>query len=105
MPGQRQPRQFSEKQKAALRKRQKPQISFFNPPGRLKADPARPGKGGRRPEGVSCALGDFLDSYAARLIELDHKYPIGHTQRYEWMEVHRRHGIKQLIQLFMGFKE
>jgi hypothetical protein len=99
MPGGRCYRNFSEKQKVALQKRKKTEIWLFNPPGMLYHDPAQRNGWGRLQKGPNSELNDFLDAYDARLIELDHRYPIGHRDRFEWMEEHRKVWTKILIKL------
>jgi hypothetical protein len=44
-------------------------------------------------------LQDYLINYNARMIEIDIKYPLGHPERPEWLEVHQKQGVKRILQI------
>jgi hypothetical protein len=98
MPAQRHYRKFSNKQKIALQNRKKPQLSLFNH-SRLCRKPAQADTCRRLTTEQRFRLNDLMDSYDARLIELEHKYPIGQVERFEWFAAHRKVWAERLIKL------
>ncbi len=52
--------------------------------------------------GLASELNKYLIAYGARLIEIDHKYPFGDPERWQWLIAHRRNGVKRLRQILQG---
>jgi hypothetical protein len=89
MPGYRiKPRPLSQKQKEAQLKKKIAAASRMNPCG---LHPRR--------HSTAEELNDFLVNYNACLINIDIKYPLGHKDRPEWIEVHRKNGVKRILQI------
>jgi|GEM_PF-5948796 len=57
--------------------------------------------GGNQAKTVSLEtqLNDYLVDYNVRLIEIEHKYPLGNKERAEWLLAHRKNGVKRLMEI------
>jgi hypothetical protein len=94
MPNIRKYRAFSKAQKAAQAKRRIAQGSRMNP-GLLRL----------QRQSTFEQLKDYLINYNARMIEIDIKYPLGHPERTEWLEVHQKQGVKRIMQIVAEKKQ